>query len=448
MKYAKLKPEWLLRGWTDEPRTLLNAKTGDCRKLTEPMFDMAKACDGLTNLDDATGYLQQAILLNPLIKAGLAEECEPEDAIKPWQVYRQAANPFVRSVHWSITGKCNLKCRHCYVEAPDSRYGELPLTDMLRIVDQLATANVHGVELTGGEPLLRRDLPDILAALAARQIAVRQIYSNGILITPEILRVIKEQGFTPRFQISFDGCGAHDAMRGVSGAEAPTLQAIRLLREHDFPVIVATCIDRNNLGALPATYEMMKKLRIQYWRVATPQAIGNWRQSATGLTPEDTLADCAAVTKRWQEDGRPFQLQMPGYRSDDEAQEQARANYTPESYDCMVGRESPSLLPDGTLLPCPAYTDTVIGGQMPNLLQESFGEVWTESALRELLNTKKSAVLAQNAECAACEHFARCGGGCRASAVSATGELMSVDPAICRMYQTNYRRRFSELAGL
>jgi radical SAM protein with 4Fe4S-binding SPASM domain len=405
---------------------------------------MASACDGLTNLDDATGYLQQIILLNPLIKAGLAEECEPKDAINPWQFYRQAANPYVRSVHWSITGKCNLKCRHCYVEAPDSRYGELPLPDILRIIDQLAAANVHGVELTGGEPLLRRDLPDILTALAKQQIAVRQIYSNGILITPEILRTIKEQGFTPRFQISFDGCGTHDAMRGVSGAEAPTLQAIRFLREHDVPVIVATCIDRNNLGALPATYEMMKELGIQYWRIAPPQAIGNWRQSKAGLTLEAALPVCASVAKRWHEDGRPFRLQMPGYRSDEESP----ATYTPESYDCMVGRETPSLLPDGTLLPCPAYTDTAISGQMPNLLRESFGEIWTESALRELLNTKKSAVLAQNSECDACEHFAGCGGGCRASAVSATGELMSVDPEVCRMYQTNYRRRFSELVGL
>ena len=139
---------------------------------------------------------------------------------------------------------------------------------------------------------------------------------------------------------------------------------------------------------------------------------------------------------------------MPGYRSDDEAQEQARANFTPESYDCMAGRETPSLLPDGTLLPCPAYTDTVIGGKMPNLLQESFGKIWTESNLRRLIDTKKSAVLAHNSECAACEQFARCGGGCRAAAVSATGELMSVDPAICRMHKTSYRRRFSELAGL
>lgn len=444
MKYAKLKPEWLLRGWTDAPWALLNSKTGDCRRLTEPMFSVAEICDGLTDLDEVMGYLQQVLWLNPLLKAGLAEECGQGDAINLWQCYRQAPNPYVRSIHWSITGKCNLKCRHCYVEAPGGRYGELPLEEMLRIVGQFADANVHGVEITGGEPFLRQDLPDILAALAARQIAVRRFYSNGLLITPEILSTIQELRFTPQFQISFDGCGTHDAMRGVTGTEFATLRAIHLLREHDFPVVIATCIDRNNLGALAATYEVLKEFDIQRWRVAMPQAIGNWRESATSLTLEETLPVCTAVTKQWHRDGQPFSLQMLDYRSDEEVQ----VCYGPDSYDCMAARESPSLLPDGTLLPCPAYTDTVTSAQMPNLLQEPFSRAWAESTLRKLLDTKKSAVLAQNNECASCEKFVRCGGGCRASAVSATGELMSVDPAVCQMYKTSYRRRFSELTDL
>jgi Fe-coproporphyrin III synthase len=446
MRYAKLKPEWLLRGWTDEPRTILNWKNGDCCKLSELLFNAATACNGQTDFDADADFLQLNILLNKLIAAGMAEECKQGDGVQPWQQYRKAPNPYVRSVHWSITGRCNLKCRHCYIESPDRRYGELPLPDILRIIGQFAEANVHEVRLTGGEPFWRRDLPDIMAALAEKQINVAQIYSNGVLINREVLHCLKEIGFSPKIQISFDGCGTHDAMRGVVGTETSTLQAVRLLREHAFPVTIATNIDRDNIGSLSETYSLMKGLDVQFWRVAPPLGIGNWRRSATGLSAEEILSACAPVIARWQEDRRPFRLAMPGFDSSDE--NEVRDRYKSDSYDCVNSRLIPSLLPDGTMLPCPVYKDTVVYGQMPNLLTEPFSEIWSESMLRSIIDTKKSDVLAHNAECAACAHFKRCGGGCRALAALATGNLMSVDPQICETYRNNYHQRLEELAGL
>jgi Fe-coproporphyrin III synthase len=446
MRYARLKKEWLLRGWTDEPRALVNWTNGDCRKLSEELFLTAKACDGHTDFDNIAGILLENIRLDVLIKAGMAEECGAGEGMQPYQRLCKADNPYIHSVHWSVTGQCNLKCRHCYMESPDGRYGELPLQDMLHIIDQLAAANVHQVQLTGGEPFLRSDLPDILAALADNRIGVSRIYSNGTLIRGEVLRNIKKLGLSPSVQISFDGCGTHDAMRGIVGTEPAAVEAIRLLREHDFPVVVATSIDRANIGSLAATYALMKELDIQLWRVAPPQETGNWPQSATGLTLEEILPACASVAATWSEDGRPFALQIRGYSSGDE--DQAPVIYCPGSYDCMSCRITCSLLPDGTVLPCPAYTDTAVYEKMPNLLLEPFAKVWSASALRTIVDIRKSEVLANNSECAACAEFERCGGGCRAAAMSATGDLLSVDPKICEMFKSNFQRRFSELAGL
>jgi radical SAM protein with 4Fe4S-binding SPASM domain len=310
----------------------------------------------------------------------------------------------------------------------------------------LAAANVHQVELTGGEPFLRRDLPDIIAALEKNRIAVSRIYSNGVLITDEMLRGIKKLGFLPSIQISFDGCGAHDAMRGITGAEPATIEAIRRLRAHNFPVTIATSIDRANVGVLAATYELMKELNIQFWRVAPPQEIGNWRETATGLTWEEMLTACAPLTARWSADGEPFRLQLPGYRSGEEEEVQER--YSPDSYDCISCRLTCSLLPDGTVLPCPGYTDSVVHARMPNLLREPFAKLWSQSALRTIIDMKKSEVLAHNSQCAECAEFARCGGGCRAMAVSATDNLLAIDPQICEMYKSNFRQRFNELSGL
>ena len=442
MRCARLKEDWLLRGWTDEPRTVLNWKTSECRRLTEPLWRAASACDGQTDFDYIPGVMEQNIMLNKLIAAGIAEDCPPGDAVMPYQGYRLADNPYLRSVHWSVTGRCNLKCRHCYMESPDGRYGELPWADMLTIANQLAEANVHQVELTGGEPFLRRDLLALMAELAARQINVTQIYSNGVLITDEALAGIRALGLSPRFQISFDGCGTHDAMRGISGTEAVTVEAIRRLRRHDFRVAVATCIDRTNIAALDATYELMKDLSVVHWRVGTPHQAGNWRQSDTAMTWEEVLPFCAAIATRWRRDGRPFFLQMTGFNSAEE--DELLPKYHPDDYDCLTCRLDMSLLPDGTAIPCPSYTDTAVRDRMPNLLRLPLNRVWSASALRSIIDIRKRHVLDRNSGCAQCEEFRYCGGGCRAASVAATGDLLAVDPQICDIFKSRYGQRFRE----
>lgn len=434
MRYARLKNEWLLRGWADEPYALLNLKTGDCRHLSAQMFLFTQACDGRTDLDSVAGFIEREVFLDKLIAAGMAEECGQGEEILPYQRFRKADNPYIRTVHWLITGLCNLKCRHCYMESPAGTYGELPLPDMLRIVGKLAEANAHHVHLTGGEPFLRRDLLEIVAALAERQIAVTHVSTNGALVADEALQGIKKLGFSPDFQISFDGCGAHDAMRGVPGAEQAAVQAIRRLREHGFAVAVATVVDRTNIGSLPETYALMKQLDVQAWRVGLPEKIGNWRDSETNLAWEEVLTAYASVEASWSADGRPFELQMNGYYCTEESAD--FAGYEPESYDCMSCRLIPTLLPDGTIIPCPGYIDTIDKKQMPNLLLESFAEAWSSPALRAIIDIKKKDVLAHNSECAVCAEFARCGGGCRASAAITSGDLMSVNPQVCRLYKS------------
>lgn len=446
MRYARLKKEWMLRGWTDESRAIVNWTNGDCRRLSEELFLTAKACDGQTDFDNIAGVLQQNLRLGKLIRAGMAEECSPGEGIQPHQSFRKADNPYILSVHWSLTGRCNLKCRHCYMESPDARYGELPLTDILCIIDELDAANVHQVELTGGEPFIRCDLLEILAALAKKRIGVARIYSNGTLISDEALEDIKKLGLSPAVQISFDGCGTHDIMRGIEGTEPSTIEAIRRLRRHGFPVVVGTSIDRTNIGALAATYALMKELDIQLWRVAPPQRIGNWRQTTTGLTVEEIIPACAPIAARWSEDGEPFALQIPGYRRGEEDTDPIR--YSPESYDCMSCRLTCSLLPDGTVMPCPTYTDTAIYEEMPNLLRETFAGIWSASALRTIIDIRKSEVLANNSECGACAKFEHCGGGCRAMAMAATGDLLSVDPQACELNKNDFLQRFNELREL
>ena len=225
--YARLKDGWMLRGWSNMPRTLVNWTNGEQRELKDLGFYVAESCDGQTDFESFAFLPKHRGMLDLLIAQGIAERCREGSSIESWQQYRKAENPRLTGIHWSVTGKCNLDCRHCYMEAPAGRYGQLPFEAMAGLVAQFERANVLEVSLTGGEPFLRRDLMDLIRLLAQKKIRLSQIFSNGMLITDRHLEEIHRIGFRPGFQISLDGVGTHDRMRGLEGSEQGAIDAIR-----------------------------------------------------------------------------------------------------------------------------------------------------------------------------------------------------------------------------
>lgn len=449
-KYAKLTKDWCLRGWTDVQWAAVNWTNADLFELSKKSFYVAEACDGLTNFASLAFLPDHRALLDTMIDKGIAEICEEGDAIELWQKYRKADNPFLREIQWCVTGFCNLKCLHCYMQSPSGRYKQLSFDDMMRIIEQFEYANVMQVSLTGGEPLMRRDLLNILNALAQKKIWVSEIYSNGLLITEEFLNAVKTIGFLPYFQISFDGHGGHDYMRGRKGLEERVIDAIRKLRRAGFPVIVASNIDSVNVKCLDITYDLLLDLDIQAWRIGVPLDMGNWKNAATNLSLDEQVSAYSSLLDRWLKDSRPFEIVLgPFLRAAAHGrpapEENLKLIYTPESYDCGSIRENPNLLPDGTLLPCPAYVDSALEAQMPNILSEGLSNVWTKSLLRKLADMSKSDLLAQNEACRHCELFGNCGMGCRASALRATGSLMAKDPVACELWKGRYKQHFHEL---
>jgi radical SAM protein with 4Fe4S-binding SPASM domain len=483
-RYARLNKNWMLRGWDNLPTALVNWANGEQRELSKIGFYVAQSCDGRTDFDSLAFLPQHRAWLDLLVAEGVAQACGQGDAIEPWQRYRKARNPRLAGIHWCVTGRCNLNCRHCHVEAPAGRYGELPFDTMAGLVEQFVRANVAQVSLSGGEPFLRTDLLEIIELLADKKIYLSRIFSNGLLITDHHLESIRTIGFRPAFQISFDGIGAHDQMRGAKGIEPGVLAAIRRLRAAGFPVTVATSIDQVNIGTLAKTYKLMKQLDVQSWNVAAPQETGNWRGTTTAASMEMQAQAFAPLLRAWIKDGRPFIIRLGGFYGggdlqrlqatlSDEAARQivgsgqgwpgprknaagAKATtrkplapaFTPDSYDCGSCREQSMLLPDGTLITCPGYVDTSLQAQMPNLLREELSKVWKNSFLRKIADIRKKDVLANNPQCAACElFFTDCGGGCRASALTQTGNLMSRDPVTCDMFKKGFKKSFREMAA-
>ena len=450
-RYARLNEEWLLRGWTDVPGMLINWKNGDRRRLSASALHVARACDGSTDFYSLAFHPVHRALLDKLIEHKIAEECSSEDTVDARQRYRIAENPYLSSLQWSVTGLCNLKCRHCYMEAPSGRYGNHSFEESVRMIGEFERANVQQVSLTGGEPFLRNDLMDLMRELHTRRINVIRIYTNGVLITENILDEISSIGFRPSFQISFDGVGVHEHMRGVPGIEQTVIASMKKVKVAGFDLVISTSIDRNGLDCLPDTYELLKKLDIQVWRLSSPQERGNWRGSTTTLSLDEEAEAYLKLLRLWIDDNKPFSIEFGGFfrgaahnihiPTDD-----SEPMLTPESYDCGVCRESPCLMPDGILLPCPGYADTDLQQQMPNAQKIGLPKSLNHPAFRSVVDRKKKELLPENEECIDCKWFGECGMGCRAVAYTRTGNMLSRDPVYCMIWKDGYRKRFLELA--
>ena len=464
-RYAKLDSNWLLRGWSDMPLAMVNWKTGQLRQLGKDTFYVAKSCDGQTDFGSLAFLPGHIKLLEKFINEGIVRECTDKESLEKVQEYRQAKNPMINEINWAITSHCNMNCRYCFMESPSGRYGHLNLETIKLLIKQFERANVLQVSLTGGEPLLRDDLLEIIKELTAKRIRIVDIATNGTLITASLLDSIKRLGQTPEFRISFDGTGVHDIMRGSQGTEARVIESIQNVMAAGLTVTVTTTLDRDNLSAQLKTYKLIKNLGVPVWLLGRPQTTGNWCGGTTALSTEEMAETCQDLLQQWLADGRPFCILLerffcgsPIIQSESkhglhepkhglhESKHGLHESFSSDSYECQSVREKSYLLPDGRLLPCAGYTGTSLHDKMPNLLEFELSEIWSASTLRSLVDMKKSEVLANNSECATCEMFSDCGAGCRAYALTEAGSLMAKDPVACAVWKRGYRQLFNGIA--
>jgi len=442
----------MLRGYADRPAVLYNWRTGEEHTLSAVGGYVARSCDGATDFSSPFFLPAHIATLDLMIEQGMAAECARGTRLDPRQGLRTAPNRHLAFAHWAVTGRCNLRCRHCYMDAPTARYGELPTGEMVRILDQLQRAGVQRVHLTGGEPLLRGDLWDIVRGLAERRIGVHQISTNGLLLGDDALAELQACDIDPIIHFSYDGVGSHDSMRGLDRVEGPTLDAIRRTVAAGSRASVTSSLDSETAAGIEGACDLMAELGVFAWHVSAPLGVGCW----TGSTTELALAGQAEVgeriVKRWVELGKPFVLTLCGmYAGAPHGLEQPREplhRCVPDDMHCgALLNDTVYVMPDGTIIPCPRFIDTPIQDAMPSLLRVDLSEAWEDPALRGLVGVTKAQVLEHNPGCAACDDFADCGAGCWAVAYRQTGDLLARDAAACELWKSGYRERLFAAAG-
>jgi AdoMet-dependent heme synthase len=168
---------------------------------------------------------------------------------------------------WELTQACDLACVHCRASAqPDRHPMELTTTEGKRLIDQIAAMQVPVFVLTGGDPIKRPDLFELIAYAREAGVRVSLTPSATPLLTQEVAIRVKEAGLA-RLAVSMDGASAatHDAFRGMSGSFARTLDAVRWANQAGLPVQINTTFSRRNIGEIDAIVALMESLRITLW---------------------------------------------------------------------------------------------------------------------------------------------------------------------------------------
>ena len=148
------------------------------------------------------------------------------------------------AVTWGVTGRCNLRCMHCY-DAVTCARRDMDTAAALAVIERLMAVGVRYVVFSGGEPLLRPDLPVLLRACQDRLVGTA-LRSNGTLITPEKARLLADCGVQVA-GISLDGATAevHEVVRGP-GSFARTLAGAAALRDAGLRVMLEVVLSRRN----------------------------------------------------------------------------------------------------------------------------------------------------------------------------------------------------------
>ena len=184
---------------------------------------------------------------------------------------------------WEVTQSCDLACKHCRAAAqPIAHPDQLSTAEGKALIDQIAQMHVPIFIFTGGDPLKRPDLYELIRYCDQKGVRVAVTPSATPLLTRDAIFKMKEAGVV-RLGISLDGSSPeiHDKFRGLEGAWARTIQAVEWAGEAGLPIQVHTTISRHNVHDLDSLCALFEKLQIVMWNVFFLVPVGRGRTHST-----------------------------------------------------------------------------------------------------------------------------------------------------------------------
>lgn len=308
---------------------------------------------------------------------------------------------------WECTLTCNANCKHCGSSAEKKKYeGELNTTEIKSAFKQIANdmdANKILINVTGGEPLVRKDLCEVME-YATNELGFHWgMTTNGILLNDENIEKLRKANMET-ISISIDGLEeVHDAFRGVPGSYKIIINNIKKLRKAGFVkhIQVTTVFHKENINQLEKLYNTMLDLGLDSWRLVSMDPIGRANENNELLLNGKEIRKLLDFIKMKNKDKNlKLSYGCPGFLGLDYEKE-VRENY----FYCRTGISVASILYNGDLFVCPNVPriKRFIQG---NIRTDNFKEVWDNKYKEFRLKDRTKCE-----ECSKCEQWEFCLGG-------------------------------------
>jgi radical SAM protein with 4Fe4S-binding SPASM domain len=324
-----------------------------------------------------------------------------------------ASEPFIPLViSWNLTRKCNLKCPHCYINATTQELiNELNTEESKRLIDQICEVSRPLLILSGGEPLLRQDVYELVRYGAAKGLKMG-LGSNGSLIDDVAAKKLKEAGIET-VSISLDSHipEQHDDFRGVSGSWEKAVRAIKALRENGVLVQVNTTVTQQNHDQIDDIMSLAETLGVENFHLffLVPTGRGVKIADISPAKYESMIKTTFAKAAKHKLNVRPSCAPQFMRIAKDMGLDMSRW-----IRGCIAGLYYCRVYPNGDITPCP-YLPIKLG----NIREKSFKEIWFNSDMFKSLRDFN----ALKGKCGVCEHRALCG-GCRARAYGLSSDFI------------------------
>lgn len=334
-----------------------------------------------------------------------------------------------RIIAWEITRSCNLSCVHCRAAAEFGHYhGELSLDQIKATIDDIVTISNPILILTGGEPLMRPDIWDIVD-YAHEKGCMPVIGTNATLITDDIAKKMAEHKI-PRISVSIDfpTADGHDEFRAQPGCFDQTVAGIKIAKAHGVGVQINTTVTTRNAHLIEEIHDLAESLNVDAFHIFMLVPTGRGSEILAEELPPDEYEKVLTWAYHRQKTSplhfkptdAPHYYRIIRQLAKAEGKKVTREEYGLDAMTrgCLGGITFSFISHVGDVQPC-GYFDMQLG----NVKEQPYSQIWTES---KVFNDLRDYSLLKG-KCGACEFKAVCG-GCRARALEITGDYLEAEP--------------------
>lgn len=374
---------------------------------------------------------------------------EPSDALRYGRDSRKLPSHLLQFsldkrpvVVWNVTQRCNLKCVHCYAHSKDIDYkNELTTEEGKKLIDDLADFGSPVILFSGGEPLMRKDLLELISyAKSKGRRAV--ISTNGTLITEEIAKKLKAVDLS-YVGISLDGIEiTNDKFRGLDGAFNAALKGLRNCRAEGIKVGLRFTISKHNSADIPYIFDLIEKEkipRICFYHLVYAGRGSDIREDDLSLEESRKIVDLIINrTKELHEKDIPVEVLTVDNHCDGPYIYLKKLKEDPhraqEIYDLLQMNQGNST---GIGIGCVSWDGSVHPDQfwrhytLGNVRERKFSEIWTDTTdeLMAGLKNRRPLIKQHANRCAKCKWLDVCNANFRVRAEAVYGNVWADDPA-------------------